>query len=81
MFYLSETNPVQKISIIPTAMIALNYTMQRREGDRYLVGENELRLRMAVMLGERAAELIILNEASTRAASDLEREPKWPGGV
>jgi cell division protease FtsH len=72
-YYLSGTDPVHKISIIPTAKGALGYTMQRPEGDRYLIGENELRSRMAVMLGGRAAELIIFNEASTGAANDLER--------
>jgi cell division protease FtsH len=72
-YYLSGTDPVHKISIIPTAKGALGYTMQRPEGDRYLIGENELRSRMAVMLGGRAAELIIFCEASTGAANDLER--------
>lgn len=72
-YYLSGTDPVHKISIIPTSKGALGYTMQMPEEDRYLIGENELRSRMAVMLGGRAAELIIFNEASTGAANDLER--------
>lgn len=72
-YYLSGTDPVHKISIIPTAKGALGYTMQMPEEDRYLIGENELRSRMAVMLGGRAAELIVFNEATTGASNDLDR--------
>ncbi|CUH96676.1 ATP-dependent zinc metalloprotease FtsH [Propionispora sp. 2/2-37] len=72
-YYLPGTDPVHKISIIPTAKGALGYTMQMPEEDRYLIGENELKARMAVMLGGRAAELLIFQEASTGAANDLER--------
>ena len=72
-YYLPGTDPVHKISIIPTAKGALGYTMQMPEEDRYLIGENELKARLAVMLGGRAAELIIFQESSTGAANDLER--------
>lgn len=72
-YYLEGTDPVHKISIIPTAKGALGYTMQMPEEDRYLIGETDLRSRMAVMLGGRAAELIIFNEATTGASNDLER--------
>ncbi|EGO62517.1 ATP-dependent zinc metalloprotease FtsH [Acetonema longum] len=72
-YFLPGTDPVHKISIIPTAKGALGYTMQRPEEDRYLIGENELKARLAVLLGGRAAELIVFNEASTGAANDLER--------
>lgn len=72
-YYLSGTDPVHKISIIPTAKGALGYTMQMPEEDRYLIGEAELKARLAVMLGGRAAELIVYQEASTGAANDLER--------
>lgn len=72
-YYLSGTDPVHKISIIPTAKGALGYTMQMPEEDRYLIGENELTSRLAVMLGGRAAELIVFQEGSTGAANDLER--------
>ncbi len=71
--FLAGTDPVHKISIIPTAKGALGYTMQMPEEDRYLIGEQELAARMAVMLGGRAAELIVFNEASTGASNDLER--------
>jgi cell division protease FtsH len=72
-YYLSGTDPIHKISIIPTVKGALGYTMQLPEEDRYLIGENALRSRMAVMLGGRAAELIIFKEATTGASNDLER--------
>jgi cell division protease FtsH len=71
--YLPHTDPVHKVSIIPTAKGALGYTMQMPEEDRYLIGEEELRSRMAVMLGGRAAELLVFGEATTGAANDLER--------
>ena len=71
--YLPNTDPVHKVSIIPTTKGALGYTMQRPNEDHYLVGESELRNRMAVMLGGRAAELLVFSEASTGASNDLER--------
>ncbi len=70
---LPHTDPVHKVSIIPTAKGALGYTLQMPEEDQYLLGEEELKERMAVMLGGRVAELVIFNEPSTGAANDLER--------
>jgi cell division protease FtsH len=70
---LPHTDPVHKVSIIPTAKGALGYTMQMPEEDQYLFGEEELRERMAVMLGGRAAELLVVDEASTGASNDLQR--------
>jgi cell division protease FtsH len=70
---LPHTDPVHKVSIIPTSKGALGYTMQMPEEDQYLLGETELKERMAVMLGGRAAELLVVGEASTGASNDLER--------
>jgi cell division protease FtsH len=70
---LPHTDPVHKVSIIPTAKGALGYTMQMPEEDQYLLGETELKERMAVMLGGRASELLVVGEASTGASNDLER--------
>ncbi len=70
---LPHTDPVHKVSIIPTAKGALGYTMQMPEEDQYLLSKEELEERMAVMLGGRAAELLIFGEPSTGAANDLER--------
>ena len=52
--YLPNTDPVHKVSIIPTTKGALGYTMQRPNEDHYLVSESELRNRMADL--ERATE-------------------------
>ncbi|MCR5346559.1 MAG: ATP-dependent zinc metalloprotease FtsH [Fretibacterium sp.] len=71
--FLPGTDPVHKVSIIPTAKGALGYTMQRSTEDQYLVGETELKSRMAVMLAGRAAELLVFSEPSTGASNDLER--------
>lgn len=71
--YLQHTDPVHKISIIPTAKGALGYTLQMPEEDQYLISENELRSRMAVMLGGRAAELLVFGVVTTGASNDLER--------
>jgi cell division protease FtsH len=70
---LPRTDPVHKVSIIPTAKGALGYTMQMPEEDQYLLGQGELQERMAVMLGGRAAELLLFGEPSTGAANDLQR--------
>ncbi len=71
--YLPHADTVHKVSIIPTAKGALGYTLQMPEEDKFLLGEEELRSRMAVMLGGRAAELLVFNEATTGASNDLER--------
>ena len=71
--YLPGSDPVHKVSIIPTTKGALGYTMQMPTEDQYLVSEGELKNRMAVMLGGRAAELLVFNEATTGASNDLER--------
>jgi len=52
---LPDTDPVHKVSIIPTAKGALGYTLQVPEEDQYLVSETELKQRMAVLTGGRAA--------------------------
>ena len=71
--FLPGTDPVHRVSIIPTARGALGYTMQMPTEDQYIVGEAELQSRLAVLLGGRAAELLIFEEPSTGASNDLER--------
>ena len=66
-------DPVQKVSIIPRGIAALGYTMQRPAEDRFLMGADELRTRMAVLMGGRAAETLIGPDVSTGAADDLAR--------
>ena len=70
---LPRTETVHKVSIIPTGRGALGYTMQMPEEDQLLLSVGELKERMAVMLGGRAAEMLIYEEPSTGAANDLER--------
>ena len=62
---------VHKVSIIPRGIGALGYTIQRPLEDRYLMTEAELEDKLAVLLGGRAAEQVILQRLSTGAADDL----------
>jgi cell division protease FtsH len=68
---LPGQDPVHKISIIPRGIGALGYTIQRPTEDRFLMTEEELENRMAVLLGGRAAEWIFFQHLSTGAADDL----------
>ena len=68
---LPGQDPVHKISIIPRGIGALGYTIQRPTEDRFLMTEEELENRMAVLLGGRAAEYIFFHHLSTGAADDL----------
>jgi cell division protease FtsH len=68
---LPGTDPVHKISIIPRGIGALGYTIQRPIEDRFLMTREELENKMAVLLGGRAAEHIVLGALSTGAADDL----------
>ena len=68
---LPGSDPVHKISIIPRGISALGYTLQRPTEDRFLMTRAELENKMAVLLGGRAAELLVFGELSTGAADDL----------
>ena len=70
---LPDTDPIKKVSIIPRGIGALGYTMQMPTEDRYLMTRTELLNRMTVLLGGRAAEMVIFHEATTGAADDLQR--------
>jgi cell division protease FtsH len=65
------TDPVQKVSIIPRGIGALGYTLQRPTDDRFLMGRHELEDRMTVLMGGRAAEILLGEDVSTGAADDL----------
>ena len=70
---LPSTDPVHKVSVIPTSKGALGYTLHMPEEDTYLLSKQELQEQLAVMLGGRAAEWVIFGDRSTGAANDLER--------
>jgi len=72
-FSLPNTDPVHKVSIIPRGLAALGYTMQRPDGDRYLMTQSELESRIQVLLAGTMAEEIIYTDISTGAQNDLER--------
>jgi cell division protease FtsH len=65
------SDPVHKVSIIPRGIGSLGYTIQRPTEDRYLMTRPELERKMAVLLGGRAAEMLVFNELSTGASDDL----------
>ena len=68
---LPGMDPVQKVSIIPRGISALGYTIQRPTGDRFLMSKSEIEGRLAVLLGGRAAEMLVFGAPSTGAADDL----------
>ncbi|CAO4132904.1 ATP-dependent zinc metalloprotease FtsH [Methylorubrum extorquens] len=70
---LPGTDPVHKVSIIPRGIGALGYTIQRPTEDRFLMTQEELENKMAVLLGGRAAELIVFEHYSTGATDDIRR--------
>jgi cell division protease FtsH len=68
---LPGSDPIHKISIIPRGIGALGYTMQRPTEDRFLMTRGEMENKMAVLLGGRAAEMLIFGRESTGAADDF----------
>jgi cell division protease FtsH len=70
---LHGVDPVHKVSIIPRGIGALGYTIQRPTEDRFLISTEDLKAKMAVLMGGRASERLVFNEISTGAADDLEK--------
>ncbi len=64
---------VEKISIVPRGVGALGYTLQLPEEDRFLMIEDEIRGRIATLLGGRAAEELIFGKVSTGASDDIQK--------
>ena len=75
------SDPVQKVSIIPRGIGALGYTMQRPVDDRFLMSRRELEDKMTVLLGGRAAEMILGDDVSTGAADDLAKATDIARGI
>ena len=70
---LPTADPVRKVSIIPHGIAALGYTQQQPMQDRYLYTQDELLDRITVLLGGRAAEMLIFHDLSTGAQDDLQK--------
>jgi cell division protease FtsH len=73
---LPHCDPVHRISIIPRGMGSLGHTLQLPTDERYLLTVDELKSRIAVLLGGRAAEMVVFGQVSTGAQNDLERVSK-----
>ena len=80
-FVLPNTDPVHKVSIIPRGVAALGYTMQRPDGDRYLMTQSELESRIHVLMAGTLTEELIYGEISTGARNDLERATEIARGM
>jgi cell division protease FtsH len=70
---LPTTDPVRKVTIIPHGIAALGHTQQLPTQERHLYTKEELLERIAVLLGGRAAEEVVLQTVSTGAQDDLQR--------
>ena len=70
---LEGSDPVHKISIIPRGHMALGYTLQLPEEDRFLISRQELADKITILLAGRTAESIKFGDVTTGASNDLER--------
>ena len=68
-----DSEPVQKITIIPRTMGALGYVMQTPEEEKFLNTKKELQAMLVGMLGGRAAEEIVFDTVTTGASNDIEK--------
>ena len=67
-----NTEPVQKITIVPRTMGSLGYTLQMPEEEKYLETKAELEARLVTYMGGRAAEEIMCDSVTTGASNDIE---------
>ena len=70
---LKNTEPVQKITIVPRTMGALGYVMQVPEEEKYLMKKGELISEITTLLGGRAAEEVNFDDVTTGASNDIEK--------
>ena len=68
-----DSEPVQKITIVPRTMGALGYVMQTPEEEKFLNTKKELQAMLVGMLGGRAAEKIVFDTVTTGASNDIEK--------
>ena len=68
-----NTEPVQKITIVPRTMGALGYTLQTPEEEKYLQTRDELLAKITTYMAGRAAEVLVFQSATSGAANDIEQ--------
>ena len=68
-----NTEPVQKITIVPRTMGALGYTLQTPEEEKYLQTKDELLAKITTYMAGRAAEVLVFQSATSGAANDIEQ--------
>ena len=71
-----DSEPVQKITIVPRTMGALGYVMQVPEEEKYLNTQKELEAMLVGYLGGRAAEEIVFDSVTTGVSNDIEQATK-----
>ena len=71
-----NTEPVQKITIVPRTMGALGYTLQTPEEEKFLETKDELIAKIVTYMGGRAAEMLVFDSATSGAANDIENATK-----
>ena len=71
-----DTEPVQKITIVPRTMGALGYTLQTPEEEKYLETKDELIAKITTYMAGRAAEMLQFDSATSGAANDIENATK-----
>ncbi|MBP5255009.1 MAG: ATP-dependent zinc metalloprotease FtsH [Lachnospiraceae bacterium] len=72
-----NSEPVQKITIVPRTMGALGYVMQTPEEEKYLNTKQEMLDMIVMALGGRAAEEIVFGDVTTGAANDIEKATNY----
>jgi cell division protease FtsH len=71
-----NSEPVQKITIVPRTMGALGYTLQTPEEEKYLETRDELIAKINTYMAGRAAEVLVFDSATSGAANDIENATK-----
>ena len=71
-----NTEPVQKITIVPRTMGALGYTLQTPEEEKYLETKDELLAKIITYMAGRAAEVLVFQSVTSGAANDIEQATK-----
>ncbi len=68
-----DSEPVQKITIVPRTMGALGYTLQTPEEEKFLETKDELMAKIVTYMGGRAAEDVVFDTVTSGASNDIEQ--------